>query len=83
MADDEKKSFMKEVKPNMEKRKKAVIYGLCFGTAIILTSLALYPGIQVTDEGEWQVIWSGNLAAAEADPGSGASGFLEISVKKP
>lgn len=70
---------MKEKKKSLKKAGASV--GTILGVAFI-TSMLLFTGQTPkleNDEGTWQVVWSGNLVeAAEADPGSGASGFLEI-----
>lgn len=47
-------------------------------TFILYTSVISNVKVREKD-GTWQVVWEGSLAeAVEADPGAGASGFLEI-----
>jgi len=52
-----------------------LVIGMVFGYMTIPR-----PVLQVDeDTGEWHIVWEGNLAsAAEANPGTGASGFLSV-----
>lgn len=65
---------------NVKKRSSRL--GLIVGVAIIafLLYTSVISNIQVKQkEGKWQVLWEGSLAeASEGNPGTGASGFLEI-----
>lgn len=70
-----------------DKNLKAAItgkrLGLMIGVFVICFALAtrmIPTPVLLQDDGKhWQVIWEGSLAeAVEADPGSGAGGFLEI-----
>lgn len=48
---------------------------------LVIIATAPKPELKVNDDGEYHVIWSGNLvSAAENNPGSGASGFLEFFI---
>lgn len=69
-----------------EKNKKYKKAGFGTGMVIMLVIgmmfgyMAVQPQLQVDERG-WHVLFSGNLAqAAEADPGAGASGILEIFI---
>jgi len=75
---------MKKEKNNKHFEKKA---GISLGTvfALIIAMLLLYstmptPVIVPTDDGKsWHIIFEGNLAqAAEANPGAGVGGILEV-----
>ena len=47
--------------------------------AIFTLSTQMIPTPKLEQEPTWHILWEGSLAeATEADPGSGASGFLEI-----
>ena len=52
--------------------------------ATFVISMMPHPTIEQTDDGKsWHVLWEGSLAdiaRAEADPGSGASGILEVYI---
>lgn len=68
-----KKSFSKKAGVGWGTIISIVIVGMLFATG----SLPI-PMIK-NNEGTWHLVWEGSLAeAAEANPGSGASGFLEI-----
>ena len=64
-----------------DKKQRYKKAGISWGvvSAVVVASLiviANFPKVEV-DEGEWRVIWKGNLAsAAENEPGGGASGWL-------
>lgn len=47
-------------------------------TAVAIAALVVFANVQLkVDDGEWQVIWKGNLAsAAENNPGAGVSGWM-------
>ena len=68
----------------MEKKKKMDIrYGVVAFLVIgIMFSYTVLPRPVLEQDGKsWHIIWEGSLAeAAEADPGSGASGILEIFI---
>lgn len=62
------------------KRKWASL-GTIIGVATVsfLLYTSVFMNIEVKDEPGWHIVWEGSLAeAAEGDPGSGVSGFLEI-----
>jgi hypothetical protein len=67
------------------KKKKAgirpwIVIGLIIGTLIFAFSVPK-PMLEKDESGTWHIIWRGDLTAlAEADPGSGATGFLEFFV---
>lgn len=64
-------------KEKLKYRKAGISWAVV--TAFVVASLVIianFPKVEV-DEGEWHVIWEGNLAsAAENDPGAGVSGWL-------
>jgi len=73
---------MKNKNKNMKKAGRnlalisVLVIGIMFAYTAQLHTLHLE---QDPETGSWQVIWEGSLAqAAEADPGSGASGFLSV-----
>jgi len=58
-------------------KRKSSKAGIFLG--IFLVCFILIMNVQIEEEPKWRVIWKGSLAeAAEADPGAGASGFLEV-----
>lgn len=61
-------------------RRNIAIIVLVVAGMVWAAGSGMFPSIvQNPETFEWQVVWKGNLAtAAEADPGSGATGFLEI-----
>jgi len=62
------------------KKRAGVNLGVVMGIIAVAFILISNVAIKVENEGglKWRVIWSGNIAQAEYNPGSGASGFLEI-----
>lgn len=64
----------------METKRKGIRLGVVVGVFVVVM-FALYsiPKPTMKYEPSWHVVWEGTLAeASEANPGSGASGFLEI-----
>lgn len=70
-----------------EKNKRNIKAGIRPGLIIGLIVVSLFTMYSIphpyiepgNDEGTWHVVWKGNLAqAAEADPGAGEGGFLQI-----
>lgn len=67
---------------NKENLKKggvrwAVVAGVFIVSFLLYTSV--FMNTQIKTEPSWHVLWEGSLAeATEANPGAGASGFLEI-----
>ena len=62
-------------------KRKGVHWGILFGVMIVtlMLSTQMIPTPQLKTEPTWHILWEGSLAeATEADPGAGASGFLEI-----
>ena len=62
-------------------KKAGVRWGTVFGVFIVVFLLAtrMVPTPELETSPSWHVIWEGTLAeATEANPGAGASGFLEI-----
>jgi len=62
-------------------KKRGVHWGILFGVMAVtfLLSTQMIPTPRLEQEPTWHVLWEGSLAeATEADPGAGASGFLEI-----
>lgn len=65
----------------LDKRKAGIRGGLVVGLVFaFLASLFLmpHPVLEQDSEESWHVVWEGNLASAEGDPGSGNSGFLSF-----
>lgn len=62
-------------------KKKGVHWGILLGTIIVtlMLSTQMIPTPKLEHEPTWHILWEGSLAeATEANPGAGASGFLEI-----
>ena len=62
-------------------KKKGVHWGVLFGVIIVAFMLGtrMVPTPKLETEPRWHILWEGSLAeATEANPGAGASGFLEI-----
>lgn len=66
-------------KTNRKKAGKSLSMVFAVTVTLLLIVFSMPQPVLVEDEGTYRVIWKGNLAsAAEGNPGSGASGFLEI-----
>ena len=66
-------------KINRKKAGKSLSMVFAVTIALLLLIFSMPQPVLVENEGSWNVVWRGNLAeAAEGNPGSGASGFLEI-----
>lgn len=63
-------------------KRKGINLGIIFFVALVTFILytSVISNVKIKqDDGTWHVVWEGSLAqAVEADPGAGASGFLEI-----
>lgn len=69
---------MKDKNKNKSNFRKA---GVRFGTVIgiFFVCFILLMNVQIKEEPTWHVVWQGSLAeAAENNPGTGATGWLEI-----
>ena len=56
---------------------KYTLFTFLIAGAIVGTFLIPHPTIEQNDEGDWHLVWRGNLAsAAENDPGADVSGWL-------
>jgi len=67
----------------MEKNRKKAGFRLGLISVLVIgmmfTFMTVPRPVIEHNEGEWHIIWEGNLASAtEGDPGSGASGFLSV-----
>ena len=72
---------MKKEKINRRKagRSLSIVFGITITIMLIVFSMPKPVLVENEETETWHVIWKGTLAeAAEGDPGSGASGFLEI-----
>ena len=73
---DKKIKFNKQKRTNRFK-KASIIFGFVVAFLLVMSNIQL----QLNNEGSWKIVWDGNLvSAAENDPGSGASGFLEFFI---
>ena len=64
-------------------KKAGVRWGVVFGVFVVCfllgTKMIPSPVLKQDDDRVWHVVWEGSLAeATEANPGAGASGFLEV-----
>ena len=67
----------KEYKQPKEAGIKHAVIVACLVALLVILEFTLPPAVLKNDEGEWHIIWKGNSAsAAEANPGTGASGWL-------
>ena len=66
--------YMKKIK---NRKKAGISLATVFAVATAIMLIIMTAPRPVFDE-DFNIVWIGNLASAEGDPGAGASGFLEI-----
>jgi hypothetical protein len=66
-------------KENIKKKGGHIAIIFFVGLVTLLLYTSVFSNIKIKDEPQWHILWEGSLAeATEANPGAGASGFLEI-----
>jgi hypothetical protein len=64
-------------KERIKGKKVGVSFATVFTIATVIMLIIMTVPKPVLED-DWKIVWIGNLASAEGDPGAGGSGFLEI-----